>query len=125
MSMISSVGQNVVRSAATAGAKYLKVAPTTTKMVYGVPIKTNHVTGTQVTKMADGAKNIILGAGNKLSKLFGEGANILSYPKGHMFGGEEGMIFLNGKAKKGVGLPFTPKEFGEFVNLMKSLAKIK
>lgn len=124
MSIISAVGQNVVRTAAKTGAKYLKVAPTTTKVVHGIPVTTNHMTGTKVANLGDGVKSIVLGAKNKLSKLFGEGTSIISYPKGHILGGNEGSIVLQGKGGKGF-LTFAPKEFGEFINMMKDLAKIR
>lgn len=126
MSMISSLGRiNSLRNtAAKVGAKYLKVVPTTTKVVQGAVVKTNHKTGTQVVKYGDGVKSIVLGAGNQLSKLFGKGAGIVSYPKGHVFGGETGRIVLSKKGAVGF-MHFTPKEFGEFINMMKDLAKIR
>ena len=122
MSMISRVGQSVVRNGAKAAAKYLKVAPTTTKTVHGIPVKTNHITGTQVAKFPDGDKTIVLGAKNRLSKLFGEGATIVSYSNGP---GKDRLITIKGKDVPGLGLPFLPKEFGEFVKMMQELAKVK
>lgn len=123
MSMISKVSQVVINGASKASAKYLNTALKTTSKASGVPVTTYHKTGTQVAKLADGTKSITLGARNGLSRILGEGATITSYPKGTFFGGNEGLILLQGKNGKGL-LSFLPKEFGEFVQMMKNLAKI-
>lgn len=93
-----------------------------TKAYQGVEVLKNYATGTQVAKYVDGTKNVVLGSGNSLSKLFGEGATITLYPKGSLMGGKDGTIMLAAKGAENA-LAFTQKEFGEFVNMMKALAK--
>ncbi len=105
------------------GAKYFKKAPVLTRDVLDYTVKTNFATGTEVLKLADGTKSIVLGSGNKLSKFLGEGSSIVSYPKGSFLGGAEGCIIFSGK-KAEVFRSFAPKEFGNFVNMLKELHKI-
>ena len=115
-----------VQNACRTGAKYFKTAPVTTQNIAGQALKTNHMTGTQFAKLADGTKTVVLGSGNRLSKVLGEGTSIVSYPKGSFFGGKTGLIRLAGKdASNPIGaLSFTPKEYGDFEKLMKDLNKI-
>ena len=113
----------VVQKTCRAGAKYFKKAPVTTKNVAGLAVKTNHLTGTQFTKLADGTKSVVLGSGNRLSKILGEGTSVVSYPKGSFFGGKEGLICLSGK-NVNQALSFTPKEYKGFLDMMKELNKI-
>lgn len=47
-----------------------------TKAYQGVEVLKNYATGTQVAKYVDGTKNVVLGSGNSLSKLFGEDNHI-------------------------------------------------
>ena len=118
MSMISNLGQSVVRNGAKAACKCFKLSPTTTKMVNGIAVSTNRITGTQVTKVGDFGKAITLGAGNRLSKLLGEGTQIVSYPKGGVFGDKKiGLPDL--------GLLFSPEGFGEYLKMLRELAKVK
>ena len=112
-----------VQNACRAGAKYFKAAPVTTQKISGIAVKTNHMTGTQFAKLADGTKSVVLGSGNRLSKVLGEGKKIVSYPKGSFFGGAEGLIQVSGKNATH-GLPFTPKAYGEFVKVLKDLNKL-
>ena len=119
MTLIGRLTTGIVK----AGAKYLKTSPTTSRMVHGTLVKTNHITGTQIAHLPEGAKTVVLGAGNRLSKIFGQGATITSYPKGHFFGGDTGCIALQGKGANGF-LTFTPKEYGDFVKMMTGLNKI-
>ena len=103
--------QNVCRK----GAKYLKKAP----VLDVAGVKTNYMTGTQFTKLADGTKSIVFGSGNRLSKLLGK-PSVISYPKGTFMGGENGLIVIAGKQG---ALSFTPKEFGDYINILQKLNK--
>ena len=110
----------VVQKVCKNGANHLKISPVVTQKVAGQPIKINLMTGSQTTKFADGTRSIVLGSGNGLSKLLGVGSNIVSYPKGSFMGGADGLIAF---FKKGTNAPmsFIPKEFGEFVKMLKKL----
>ena len=124
MSLVSKIVGSVSPKAAGAFTKCTGKALSYTKDVCGVPVKTYLKTGTKVAKNVDGngAKSIVLGAGNKLSKILGKGTNITSYPKGHFFGGDTGMILVSGNPKK-LGMPFLPKEFGDFIKMLTEMAK--
>jgi len=121
--IVGNLSTRLVQTAAKTGAKNLKIAPTITRKMCGVPVTTNLITGTQVAKLADGTKSIVLGAGNRLSKVLGEGTSICSYPKGSFFGGANGLIAVHGKNGK-APLAFQPKEFGDFVKMMRDLTKL-
>ena len=116
--------QSIMQGAIRQGAKVFKKAPTVTRNEHGISVTTHLMTGTKVAHGVDGenAKCIILGSGNKLSKVLGEETTIVSYPKGSFFGGDTGLIAVEGKGGKGP-LVMEPKGFGDLVKLMKEMAK--
>lgn len=127
---LSRVTATAAKQFAQATGKALKV----TRNVSGLPVTTYLKTGTQIAKNIDvaGTKVVKLGAGNRLSQYLKE---FTVYPKGSIFGGEEGMILvdtgkkyisrLNGIYERSKMLSFTPKEFGEYIKFLKEMAKIK
>ncbi len=124
MSIISRIAGAVMPQAAEVVAKCTGKALSVTKNVFGIPVTTYLKTGTQVARNVEGmgAKTVILGGGNKLSQVLSKGTALTCYPKGTFFGGETGMIIVSGN-KAAKGLPLEPKEFGEFIQMLKEMKK--
>ena len=123
MGLVTKIVSAVAPKAADVVAKYTGKALSVTRNVGGIPVKTYLKTGTQVAKNIDGqgTKSIALGIGNRLRTQTGI-TNITAYPKGSFFGGKDGLILCSGSPKN-MGLPFTFKEFGEFTQMLKDVAK--
>ena len=114
---VSSVGRKLLTQV---WAKATKKAPIITRKVEGIPFTTNLKTGTQVMNV-NGIKSIQYGKETELYKLGLR--NVVSYPSGFFGNNLNRIIYVKG-TKAGKGLAFSPKEFGDFVKMLREFEKL-